>query len=125
MSIVLRPDTEARLRAAAHARGKTPDEVVADLLETLPADAGEGQLLHEINQGFPEDFWTRYRQLIARRQAEALSLDEQAELITLSDQVEERTLRRTQALIELAGRRGVELDQLMAQMGIRPAPITS
>lgn len=91
----------------------------------LPTDADEGQLLHEINQGFPEAFWTRYRQLIARRQDETLSPDEQSELVHLSDQVEERTLRRTQALVEPAGRRGVALDQLMAQMGIRPIPITA
>lgn len=123
MSIALQPETEARLLAAARARGKTPDEVVASLLAALPAELGENELLREINQGFSEDFWSRYKALIARRQAETLTPNEQAELIDLSDQVEERTARRAQALVELAGRRGVTLDALVRQMGIRPAAV--
>lgn len=123
MSIALQPETEARLLAAARARGKTPDEVVASLLAVLPAELGENELLREINQGFSEDFWSRYKALIARRQAETLTPGEQGELIDLSDQVEERTARRTQALAELAGRRGVTLDALVRQMGIRPVAV--
>ena len=123
MTISLQPDTEARLLAVAQARGKTPDEVVADLLDRLPAEASEAELLKEINEGFPETFWQRYRDLIARRRAGMLTPSEQEELIALSDQVEERTLRRTQALVELAQRRGVELTQLTERMGIRPVPV--
>ncbi len=125
MSITFQPDTEARLLESAHARGKTPDEVVTSLLDLLPAEAGEVDLLREINLGFSQDFWSRYRTLAARRQAETLTPDEQAELITLSDQVEERTLRRTQALVELATQRNVSLDGLLQQLGIHPQPVTS
>ncbi len=123
MSITFQPDTEARLLAAARARGKTPDEVVASLLDVLPADAGEGDLLREIGQGLPETFWSRYRVLVARREAETLTPNEQAELIGLTDQTGELTLRRTRALVELAGRRGVPLHILVQQMGIRPVSV--
>jgi hypothetical protein len=125
MTLSLQPDTEARLLAVAQARGKTPDEVVADLLDRLPAEASEAELLKEINEGFPETFWQRYRDLIARRHAGTLTPSEQEELIALSDQVEERTLRRTQALVELAQRRGVEVNELLQQMGIRPVPVVT
>ena len=97
---ILQPTTEARLLAAARARGETPDAIVAALLDRLPVEAAEAELLKEISQGFPETFWQRYRDLIARRQAGTLTQREQAELIGLSDQAEERTLRRTQALVE-------------------------
>ncbi len=116
-------ETEARLLAAAQARGKTPDEIVAALLDRLPAQATEAELLKDITEGLPESFWRRYRELTARRRAETLTQSEQEELIALSDQVEERTLRRTQALVKLAQRRGVELTQLLRQMGIRPVPV--
>jgi len=124
MSITLEPDTEARLLAAARARGKTPDALVASLLSILPAEAGEADLLQQIGQGLPEAFWKRYRTLAARRQAETLTPDEQAELVALSDQAEERTLRRTRALAELAARRGIPLSTLARQMGLRPAPVS-
>lgn len=122
MTVTLTPDTQARLLAAARARGKTPDEVVAFLLNALPADAREGDLLREIGQGLPETFWNRYRLLAARRQEETLTPDEQAELVGLTDQTEELTLRRTRALVELSHRRGVPLRTLVQQMGIRPIP---
>lgn len=125
MSIVFQPDTEARLMAAARARGKTPDEVVASLLNVLPADAGEGEMLHEIGTGLPQKFWARYRTLIARREAQTLTSSEQAELIALSDKAEEATMRRIRVLVELAGRRGIALDTLMIQMGIRPVSVAS
>ena len=120
---ILQPTTEARLLAAARARGETPDAIVAALLDRLPVEAAEAELLKEISQGFPETFWQRYRDLIARRQAGTLTQREQAELIGLSDQAEERTLRRMQALVELAQRRGVPFEHLLHEMGIRPTPV--
>jgi hypothetical protein len=43
-----------------------------------------------------------YRDFIQQRDAEALSADEQTELIAVSDQIEEANARRIECLVQLA-----------------------
>ncbi len=80
----------------------------------------ESDLLEEINQGFPEEIWRRYRELVAKRQDETLSAEEHTELIAMIDRVEIANARRIECLAELANRRQVPLRELMAEMGIQP-----
>src|SRR3990172_2863170 len=49
----------------------------------------EADLLTAINRGLPPERQNRYADLIARRRVEALTPDEHAELLHLSDQMEE------------------------------------
>jgi hypothetical protein len=71
----------------------------------------------------PESFWQRYRVLIQKRDTATLTNLEQEELISLSDQTEELTLQRTQALIELATRRTTTVQALRLQFGLQPVAL--
>lgn len=81
---------------------------------------GEAELLREVNLGLPEHVWARYHELVAKRRAETLSPEEHAELISLSDLIEETNAQRVGHLIELAQVRGIPVATLMAQLGITP-----
>jgi hypothetical protein len=78
----------------------------------------ESDLLKEINLGVSADTWTEYHILIAKRQAETLTEEEQQQLIEISDRLEVANVRRMKALIELANLRGQSLSTLMQELGI-------
>jgi hypothetical protein len=78
----------------------------------------ESDLLEEINQGFPEEIWRRYRELVAKREDDTLSAEEHTELLAMIDRVEIANSHRIECLAELANRRQVPLRALMAEMGI-------
>jgi hypothetical protein len=82
----------------------------------------ETELLAKINRGLPADLAARYQELIQRRRAETLSPEEHAELLRLSDQVEQLEVERVEALAELASLRGTSLSRLMAELGIQAPP---
>jgi hypothetical protein len=86
------------------------------LLEQQPSRSSE--LLKEINIGLSADTWTEYHLLIAKRQAETLTDEEQQKLIEISDRLEIANVRRMKALIELAALRGQPLDTVMQELGI-------
>ena len=78
----------------------------------------ESKLFERINAGLPEKSRQRYEALIARRDARALSEQERAELLELTDQVEALEAARVAALAELAAHRGVTLTALMNELGL-------
>ncbi|MBI4671108.1 MAG: STAS/SEC14 domain-containing protein [Chloroflexi bacterium] len=82
----------------------------------------ESELLLKINQGVPSDVHQRYTELIAKRQDETLTEDEYAELLQLTNQVEEIDAERIRYLAELASLRGVTLIALMESLGITTPP---
>jgi hypothetical protein len=86
------------------------------LLEQEPSRASD--LLKEINIGLSADTWTEYHSLIAKRQAEILTYEEQQKLIEISDRLEFNNVRRMKALIELATLRDRPLDTVMQELGI-------
>jgi hypothetical protein len=88
-------------------------------VRSLPA--AETALLQRINQGLPRQQQERYQALIDRRDARTLTELEQAELLQLTDQVEQAEADRAAALVELAQLRQVSVDQLLHELGIRPA----
>lgn len=81
----------------------------------------ESTLLSQINQGLPADVQARYDYLIARREEEALSPDEYAELLRLTQQMEALQARRVGYLAELAQIRNISLTQLIDDLGVRTA----
>jgi hypothetical protein len=93
---------------ALHAQRQAP---------SLPAD--EADLLRAINRGIPADVHERYEALIARRQAEALTAEEHDELLRLTDQIEAFDVERLERLASLARLRGMPLNALMENLGIR------
>lgn len=80
----------------------------------------ESELLLKINEGIPSDIQKRYNELIAKRQAEQLTIDEYTELLQLTQQVEKFETQRVEYLAELARLRGTSLTALMENLGIRP-----
>ena len=91
------------LRARRLAPSLAPDEVA---------------LLQRINATAPAAAEQRYDELVALRDAEALSSAEHAELLRLSDTREARNAERVAALVELAALRGVTLDELLRTLGL-------
>lgn len=81
----------------------------------------ESELLTNINQGLPLADARRMKTLIAKRQSYTITEGELQELIQLTDEAERLNVERLKDLIELAHLRGVTLDEVMAQLGIRPA----
>ena len=132
LTLHLPPELERSLREEARHAGVDAETFVLEAVQSrlqqrqphpvLPR--AEAELLEKINEGFPEDFWARYRYLIARREQEALTPEEQAELIALSDRVEARNVQRLGYLVELARLRGVSVTNLMDQLGIGPVPVS-
>jgi hypothetical protein len=87
---------------------------------SLPRD--EATLLHRINSWIPSGLQEQYASLIEKRQAEQLTEDEHAELLALTDRVEQLQVERLKSMTELARLRQVSLDELMEELGLaRPS----
>ena len=131
MTVVLDlpPEMESKMREVAQAEGLdvatlVRETMAARLREYNPARGlTEADLLTRINRGFPEVFWDRYRQLIARHRAESMTPEEQQEAIGMSDELEAWRVERLQYLIKLAEMRHTSVDALMQKMGLRPIPV--
>ena len=128
LTLDIATDLEHQITQEARRRGLDVKSYALDLLrESLASKASpeselsDTELLEEINRGFPSEIWLRYRELVAKRQAETLGAEEHAELIALIDRIELANAHRIECLAELAARRRVPLRTLMAEMGIQPA----
>lgn len=129
VSLTVPPEMERKLKQAASQVGLSPDSYIVRLLQQeLQARATsarlspeETDLLQRINASLSALEWERYRALLAKRDAESLNDKEQAELISLSDQLEEANVRRMEAVSELARVRRVTVPELMATLGLTPA----
>lgn len=125
----LPPEIEARVHEAAEAEGVDMSAYVREAMSAshpfpaAPASMTEKELVEEINRGFSEAFWERFRYLVRRRQAETMTPAEQQEAIRMSDRTEARFVERLQCLLELSVRRGKSVQELMAEMGIRPVSL--
>ncbi|MBF0349648.1 MAG: STAS/SEC14 domain-containing protein [SAR324 cluster bacterium] len=87
-------------------------------LHTSTLSESESKLLNKINLGIPELIQSRYDELMVKRQNESLAGTELQELLNLTDQVEKLEAERVEALAELAQIRGVQLAELMKNLGI-------
>jgi hypothetical protein len=82
----------------------------------------EAELLQRINYGVPPEVRLRYAALDAKLHEETLTLAEQEELVSLTDQIEEADAERMHDMILLAQLRNVSVDVLTDQLGIRRPP---
>lgn len=134
LTIAITPEIESQLHAAASKSGLAPNDFVVSvlrqrLLQTQKNIAPhlserESSLLHQINQGLPDETWTRYRELIKKRNAHELTPEEQSALIDISDEIEELNASRIQNLSDLALLRGISLPDLMKELGMdTPQPV--
>ena len=79
----------------------------------------KAELLMKINQGIPVETQHLYNELIAKREAETLTVDEHQNLLRLSEQVEKLQAQRIEYLVELARIRGISLTACMENLGIK------
>ena len=79
----------------------------------------EDTLIKQIKQGFPVSFQKRYRYLNARRRAEKLTPDELHELQTMIEEMEALSVKRLEALSQLAKMRGMSLDAVMRDLDVQ------
>ncbi len=63
---------------------------------SLPKE--ESELLMKINKGLPSDIQKRFDKLVARRQDEILTPNEQKELISLTEKIEQTDAERMKSL---------------------------
>jgi hypothetical protein len=125
LTLNLEPKLEQRLRFEAARHGVPLETWLTQELERRYTSVSDAVLLQNITTGLPESFWQRYRDLIQKRNAGNLTDLEHQELIELSDQTEELTLQRTQALVELATRRNTTVQALRLQFGLQPVAVES
>ncbi len=134
LTIELKPDLEARLRAEAAKEGIDAGAFVVRTLEQrlqrksrrrLPSHLSpeESALLQKINQGLPEATWQEYQDLIVKRRAETLTPEEHLRLIELSDRIEAAHVERITHVAELAQLRHMPLETLMRHLGIKPRKV--
>ena len=76
-------------------------------------------LLQKINNGTPGPVRQQYHLLDAKRRNETLTEAEHNQLLLLIEQIERSDAERLASLIELAQLRGITVDALMHQHGIR------
>jgi hypothetical protein len=118
----LPPEIETLVQEVAQAEGLDVSALVRETLEARPLT--ESDLLLRINRlVFPEAFWKRYRELVAQLNAGTLMPDEQADLFAHTKQTENQDAERLQCLLELSKRRGKSVQELMAEMDIRPVSL--
>ena len=129
VTLTVPPEMERKLKQAANQLGLSPDSNIVQVLQQelesrlTPArlSTEQTELLQRINECLSTAEWERYRFLLAQRDAENLNDREQAELISLSDKLEEANVRRMEAVAQLALLRRVTVPELMSTLGLIPA----
>jgi hypothetical protein len=117
---------EELVKAAAQLEAPEFNQLVVRLLDLraqrlVPRlSAPEADLLTIINEGLPAALRQRYDELTARRDAHTLTPGEHAELLSLTDQVENLEAKRAEALVALASLRKRPLSALMQDLGLSP-----
>lgn len=96
------------------------DQVIAIRAERVAPRLSfhESDLLSRINQSLSENELSRMRELISKRDDEAISASEIEELTSLTDKLELIHADRLMALFDLARSRGTTVDEMMVQLGI-------
>ncbi|MEZ4658467.1 MAG: hypothetical protein R2911_12915 [Caldilineaceae bacterium] len=134
MTIVLEvaPELESQIHEAAKDAGISTD---AFILESIQKRLAQGKqpavrhtqlpklevdLIQKINQSMSQIQWGRYKELLAKRQSESLTSDEQRELIAFSDQIEAANVKRIEFVAELAQLRQTTIPVIMRELGLKP-----
>jgi len=133
ITLELAPELENQIQQNSAKIGLTIDGFIMESIQTYLAGLKrqetnstkrfpkeESHLLMKINQSLSQVEWSRYHALIAKRQDETLQPAEQAELIQLSDEIEEKNAKRIQHVAELARLRRLTLSTMMSELGLRP-----
>ena len=123
LTISLPPDVEKRITEEAEREGIPAADLVRKTIEvrwgTAP-NPSEAELLSQINEGFPAEFWERYQALRPKVRETVASKSERAEFLEMARRVEQRQTGRLGALVALARLRGEDLDATISSLGLAP-----
>lgn len=125
LTLHLPPDLERSLQEEARRAGVDPETFVLEALRSRlhrthsVLSSAEAELLEKINYELPAAFLHRYYELIEKRHAQTLTEEEHRELIASTAEVQRCSAQRLGYLAALARLRGVSLDELIDQLGIR------
>src|SRR3972149_4076399 len=107
ITVDITADLESRLLQEAAKQGIDPGQFIVHAVRarlqgqdaTAPClDAEQSRLLEDINRGLSQPQWSRYYALVAKRQTDALTEDEYAELTATSNRIEELNAHRMERL---------------------------
>lgn len=118
-------DTKDLLQGVANLDNEALENFIQDVLivraqrYTSNLSQQEATLLQKINEGVSSTVRQRYDALHLKMIEETLTVDEQKELILLSDQIELADAQRLHNLIALAQLRNVSVDFLMDELKLR------
>ncbi|MEZ5305256.1 MAG: hypothetical protein R3F11_32130 [Verrucomicrobiales bacterium] len=131
LTIDLDQKTEERLKSEAEEVGVEISDLAAKLISERfsddlngGSDQEEQRLIRAIARGWPEEKWSDYRALVARRNRRDLSERDKGRLLCLSDELEGINERRIRLLIRLAELRGQSLRDVMAELEIAPRDLS-
>ena len=126
ITINIESDLMERLGKLAAAKGFQLDDFIVKMLEEqIPTqqlsvdEKHQLELLEKINMGLPIALWERYTLLKVKRQEETLTPSEQADLIDITDQIEQANAARMPFLIELAQLRNIPLESLFQELDLK------
>ena len=130
LTINLPTTIENQFRQEASQKGVSLENYLLRLLQQAARlsqkhtpEFSENELLKKIDLGISEAEWANYRRLISLRRAECLTEQEHEALILLGDKIELANAKRLQYLLELAQLRGVSLEKIMSDLGIKPMEV--
>ena len=83
-------------------------------------DETELKLLQQINKEFPANKWERLEFLDWKLEYRTLNEAEEVESLELAEAYEEFSVERIESLAQLATIRGIHIDELMEQLGLKP-----
>jgi hypothetical protein len=75
-------------------------------------------LLKKISLGFSDIFWTRYHELIQKKETEIITQLELSEIIEMTQQIESADAMRLEAIVQLAILQNKKPKDLMREMGL-------
>ena len=123
VTITLSDELAHRVQEDAARQGMPLEELISrELQNRWPAKSvSEASLLEEINDGFPEDFWERYKFLRAKLDEHTLADADRDEFLKMVEQVERKQNLRLGAIAQLAKLRGASLSETIRALGLEPA----
>src|SRR6266849_1984100 len=122
-------DVDEMLKGVAQLEPNELEQIVNKLLalqaqqRAVSLSQTETDLLQQINKGLPPTVRVRYDELAVKLHEEIITPAEHEELLRLIDQIEQADVERLRYMIVLAQLRGVSVDTLMDQLGIRQSPV--
>ncbi len=132
LTIELPKSIEQQFLQEASSKGLSLDNYLVQVLkqaaqlsqkDKAQKQLSEAELLKKINLGITEAEWAIYKHLIGLRREERLTEQEHRELINLGNKIEQANAQRLKYLFELSQLRGVSLQKVMTDLGIKPVEV--